>query len=556
MTALPESEPSSSAYAAVRERCRRLGLPTWRFDTGGALVEEPIEPGLAGLWLRSSEVNRLITRAFASCDDPSAPEDLVSVFPGCWLAPLPETRRGRGTGMTLAMALSEAALASDLFESACKSAQLEPFACRAALKRFARFDDASARACASMLRWMARDLSALAEYQDAVSGFTNELTQAYETISLLYSLGQEMRDLDQPGRFVAIVCDRIQETMPYAWLTAEFLPDDRLCGPLAGRRVIRGTPRLSAAETSSLIDGLSSRPESQRGPTLVNPDGRRDSASQVLVQPITRGGRLAGALLTGDKFGEDPQLSSYDMQLLEAAAAYIGAFIDNAGLFADQQRTMLGSLKALTASIDAKDRYTRGHSERVAHVAAMLARAAGFDDRQTDRVHICGLLHDVGKIGVPEGVLTKPGRLTDDEFAQIKQHPEIGYRILKDIPQLEDILPGVLHHHERWDGQGYPHAIRGENIPMIARLIGLADTFDAMSSTRSYRAAMPRERVLAEIQRCSGTQFDPALAKVFATIDLTSYDAMAARHAADHGAPAEGSGASSSGSDLPERAAA
>src|SRR5690606_26088192 len=157
----------------------------------------------------------------------------------------------------------------------------------------------------------------------------------------------------------------------------------------------------------------------------------------------------------------------------------------------------------------AKDRYTCGHSERVAMLARRIAQAAGLSGPQAERVHICGLLHDVGKIGVPEAVLCKPGRLNDEEFALITQHPAIGHRILKDIPMLEDVLPGVLHHHERFDGRGYPSGLAGQQIPLIARIIALADTFDAMSSTRSYRPAMPRERVLAEITREAGSQLDP-----------------------------------------------
>jgi HD-GYP domain-containing protein (c-di-GMP phosphodiesterase class II) len=253
---------------------------------------------------------------------------------------------------------------------------------------------------------------------------------------------------------------------------------------------------------------------------------------QIVVQPMFRGTRLVGVLCTGDKHGEDPQVSSYDTQLIQVAASYIEAFLDNASLYADQQDMFVGSIRALTASIDAKDRYTRGHSERVAMLARDLAIAVGLDSMAAERVHICGLLHDVGKIGVPEAVLCKPGRLTDDEFALIKKHPEIGHRILTDIPLLGDILPGVLHHHERWDGRGYPHGLRADAIPLIARLIGLADTFDAMSSTRSYRDAMPRHRVLDEIRRSAGTQLDPVLVEAFAAVDLGRYDEMVARHAA------------------------
>jgi HD-GYP domain-containing protein (c-di-GMP phosphodiesterase class II) len=147
-----------------------------------------------------------------------------------------------------------------------------------------------------------------------------------------------------------------------------------------------------------------------------------------------------------------------------------------------------------------------------------------------ERVRIAGLVHDIGKIGVPEEVLRKPGKLTDEEFEMMKAHPAIGHHILQDIPQLADVLPGVLHHHERYDGRGYPHGLAGEDIPLMARIIALADSFDAMSSTRTYRAAMSRETVLTEIRRCAGAQFDPELAERFVKLDFRAYDEAAARH--------------------------
>ena len=248
------------------------------------------------------------------------------------------------------------------------------------------------------------------------------------------------------------------------------------------------------------------------------------------------------------KSGDDAQVSSTDIKLVGAAAAAIGVLLENASLYSDQQAMFLGTLRGLTAAIDAKDRYTRGHSERVAYMAMKLGEAIGMDSESVERLHIAGLIHDVGKIGVPEAVLCKPGRLTDEEFELIKLHPEIGHRILRDIPQLVDMLPGVLHHHERWDGKGYPLGLKGEDIPMFARLIAIADSFDAMSSTRTYRSALPRERVLTEIERCGGTQFDPQLSRYFVELDFAEYDRMVDRDKAGeqrHGAskPREGEAA-------------
>jgi len=155
----------------------------------------------------------------------------------------------------------------------------------------------------------------------------------------------------------------------------------------------------------------------------------------------------------------------------------------------------------------------------VALLSRELAQQASLSESQVERIYMAGLLHDVGKIGVPEAVLQKTGRLTPEEFEQIKKHPEIGARILRDVKQLEDILPGVMHHHERYDGRGYPSQLAGEKIPLMGRIICLADCFDAMTSSRTYRKALPLEVALAEICRCAGTQFDPVLSDAFLKIN-------------------------------------
>jgi putative two-component system response regulator len=168
----------------------------------------------------------------------------------------------------------------------------------------------------------------------------------------------------------------------------------------------------------------------------------------------------------------------------------------------------------------------------VALVSRDLAAKAGLPDAAVKHVHIAGLVHDIGKIGVPEIVLRKQGRLDDAEYELIKQHPETGWRILRDIPQFAPILDGVRFHHERYDGHGYPHGLAGGDIPLAARIIAVADTFDAMSSTRTYRTARARSEVMGEMSRLGGTQFDPALLEHFMRLDFTTYDEMNAAHGA------------------------
>lgn len=173
------------------------------------------------------------------------------------------------------------------------------------------------------------------------------------------------------------------------------------------------------------------------------------------------------------------------------------------------------AVASLAAAVDAKDRYTCGHSERVAAYAQEIAEAMHADQGTLDTLRIAGLLHDLGKIGVPDAVLNKPGSLTREERTSIQQHPSLGNNILKRAPHLDQIIPAVLSHHERWDGAGYPNGLTGEQIPMMARIMAVADAFDAMTSDRPYRKAMTVEAALVELRVGAGKQFDPDLVEVF-----------------------------------------
>ncbi|MBB6051922.1 HD-GYP domain-containing protein (c-di-GMP phosphodiesterase class II) [Armatimonas rosea] len=175
----------------------------------------------------------------------------------------------------------------------------------------------------------------------------------------------------------------------------------------------------------------------------------------------------------------------------------------------------LVTVQTLAAAGDARDTYTRGHSDRVAEYARQLAVALGFSQEQVERIHTIGTLHDVGKIGIPDSVLLKPGPLDPDERKVMESHAVRSEELIRNVPSLVATLPGIRHHHERWDGKGYPDGLAGEEIPLDARVLALADTFDALTSDRPYRKGWDFARALAEIERCAGTQFDPALVPYF-----------------------------------------
>lgn len=182
------------------------------------------------------------------------------------------------------------------------------------------------------------------------------------------------------------------------------------------------------------------------------------------------------------------------------------------------ERERLASIEILRRTVDAKDPYTRGHSDRVSKYSVLIGEKLGLSKHELQILKVGGLFHDIGKIGISDNILLKPTKLTDTEYMEIKKHPSIGGHILENSNIFEDIIPIVLYHHERFDGLGYPYKLSGKNIPLIARIVSIADSFDAMTSNRSYRNELPLNIVKLELKKCSGKQFDPNILKVFLNI--------------------------------------
>lgn len=183
-------------------------------------------------------------------------------------------------------------------------------------------------------------------------------------------------------------------------------------------------------------------------------------------------------------------------------------------LHAKQEKVSMQIVTALSGAIDAKDTYTNGHSTRVAEYSREIARHAGLSEEKQNEIYMMGLLHDVGKIGIPDAIINKPAKLSDEEYAIIKTHPVMGAGILKNITEFPKLATGARWHHERYDGKGYPDGISGEEIPLEARIIAVADAYDAMSSKRSYRGVLPQDIIRAEMEKGKGTQFDPVFAEI------------------------------------------
>jgi putative nucleotidyltransferase with HDIG domain len=235
--------------------------------------------------------------------------------------------------------------------------------------------------------------------------------------------------------------------------------------------------------------------------------------SSVAIVPLRMRDRLGGWIsvvsLTASKRFDEGQ-----RKMLSIVASRAAAAIENARLYQDLQATFQQTIQSLARTIDKMDRYTAGHSERVARYAVNLARWLGLSEDEVEIVRHSALMHDIGKIGCVMN-LNKPGKLTQDEYEIFKKHPVYGREILDPIKFLQPVIPGVHLHHERWDGRGYPLGLAAQEIPLVARIIAVADTYDAMTSDRAYRRALPHEVTVNEITRCSRTQFDPDVSGTF-----------------------------------------
>jgi HD-GYP domain-containing protein (c-di-GMP phosphodiesterase class II) len=481
------SDRARTIYDGLLQRCRELGVPLWHCDPFGMVVSEPQPPPLP-----SAQVERAASAMCLGTPEP------IEVAAGLWLVPIDDVNAGRREAMNLALISQEH------------------------LKNYSL-----------MLRWSNDELSRAIRDNQTIEQFSEKLAQAYEETNVLYRMARLLNCVSDASQSVETIVKQLHEVLPFGWLAIRFGSHEGDVRELSGKTVISGKlpcdPQLLKQVTDLVLD----RQHEDAKPQLLDP--LRDplaaaTGAQVLAQPIRHSDRLIGLLIAGNKSGPEPELSNFEMQFISATADFIGVFHENISRFVQQQELFFGTLRALSASIDAKDQYTRGHSERVGLLASKMAAALGMDKSMIEQYRIAGLVHDVGKIGVPESVLSKPSRLTDEEYAQIKRHPEIGHDILKDIPAMRPILPGVLWHHERWDGRGYPHNVAGEDIPMVARVLALGDTFDAMSSTRAYRPALVRGKVLDEIRKGAGTQFDPALVPIFLELDFADFDLALATH--------------------------
>ena len=351
-----------------------------------------------------------------------------------------------------------------------------------------------------------------------------QVSNTYEEISLLYRLTGNLRISKSDEDFGRIAVEWLEEVVPAKGLAIQLVPlkgsDKSLYHEARNEPVLltSGQCPLDCQQVSRLVEHLG--PDARIRPIVINRGitGRNDwpfpEVEQLITVALAEGDNLFGWLLAVNH-SEGAEFGTVEASLLSSVAAILGIHNGNIELYRQQSELLAGIVRALTSSIDAKDPYTCGHSDRVARVSVRIAQEMKFDKETLKTLYLSGLLHDIGKIGINDNVLRKPGQLTDEEYEHIKLHVTIGHKILRDLAKLDGVLPVVLHHHESWDGGGYPAALGGMDIPLSARIVAVADAYDAMSSDRPYRKGMPDEKIDNIFRSGAGQQWDPDVVDAF-----------------------------------------
>ena len=350
--------------------------------------------------------------------------------------------------------------------------------------------------------------------QDTIA---SELSSRYEELNLIYRIGQKLRlDHHQNTALIELIedasktinadiCD-ISLKSKYGGLEKNVPSSSRI--------------RLSKFERALLKKFINETFETKREAFSVLDTKRVSSLSalppmRLMVGPIQFEPSTGTGYMAFLRHCGKMPFSTGDMRLLAMLTGHASVITRNHELYQDLRSTIFSVVQSLSDTIEAKDIYTRGHTLRVSDLSVAIGRAMNLRESRLEHLQWAGVLHDIGKIGIPGEILTKPGRLTDEEMTVMKQHPEIGFKILEHIEALQCAIPAVLHHHEKFDGSGYPTGLKGGKIPLYARIVSVSDTYDSMTSTRSYRKALSHEFTLEEMRRVAGAQLDPEIVAIF-----------------------------------------
>jgi HD-GYP domain-containing protein (c-di-GMP phosphodiesterase class II) len=375
----------------------------------------------------------------------------------------------------------------------------------------------------------ARRLEDLANSTSDIDNLSAEIVRNYEEINFLYDVSRMLGGVIRPDRACEIILQQAMQTIGAKKASIMLLDEETNELYISTARGI--APQIISTERVKVGEGICGLVAENGKALLVNDAAQYDALKgktsperyetesflsfPLLISPMKVNKEVLGVINMTDKASRE-NFTTSDQQLLEAIATQAAVAIKNGKLYEHLKRLFVDTVEALVSTIDAKDPYTHGHARRVAQTSITISKQLGLSDESIEEVQLAALLHDIGKIGVPESVLLKPSKLDDKEWAQMRMHPECGAQIIQHISLMNpDIIDGVKHHHERQDGTGYPDRLAQNAIPSIARIISVADAFDAMISDRPYRKAMSEGDAIMNLNRSSGSQLDNNAVEAF-----------------------------------------
>ncbi len=466
------------------------------------------------LWNRAQPLRAEVARAVQACESEQTRGMLLNI-PGLYICCLPLQDPSGRVGVAVICYASEHCTWTEDFSRLCSQCRIDEQLLHDRLEHQPRFSESGAVHLAALIHQSLQNMLRLGDSRTEADEMATQLTDTYEELNLIYRVGAMMRVTQEPRAYFVQLFEDLAKATPFTTMAA-VLYDTEVLEP-DNRLIIGGEPLVDEPAVLRLADALQPGIAKSRKALIINrlqdhPNLEWASGwlRRALAVPIIGNESLMGVVLVLNH-NDDADFNSTDMRLLHSVTDRTATYLENVLLYGDLNKLLMGLLHALVSSIDAKDPDTSGHSNRVALISQLLAEKVGQSALQADRVYLGGLLHDVGKIGISELILCKPGRLTVEERHEMEKHTEIGVKILGGIAQLHDIIPAVLHHHEWLNGGGYPSKLHGDDIPWIAKVVGLADAFDAMTTKRKYRDALPLSAAMSELRRCAGTQFCPKL---------------------------------------------
>jgi len=354
---------------------------------------------------------------------------------------------------------------------------------------------------------------------------TGDGARSRKLLQILYKADRITRDIDDRGQLLDNLMDLILDVIPasrgYIFLI------HRETGALVP--YVRRAPDSIASDTEIVVSRTILNAAVAQKESLLCGDALIDErfihsrsigdlrVRSAMCAPLVNRGKVLGIIYV-DSTDQSNLYTKDDLALLSAMASKAGTTLDNARLYDDLRSLFYNTVETLIRAIQARDRYTSGHSARVSRYALAVAEKFGLTSKEKHELYLAAMLHDIGKIGIPDELLNCEGKLSDEQLNKIRDHVTVGASMLKALGEMHPIVPLILHHHEAWDGSGYPDGLKGEEIPLMSRILAVADSYDAMTSDRPYRRAMPKTAATDEIRRFSGRSFDPVVAEVFLEI--------------------------------------